>query len=105
MSANLKTRIMRRAYTIWVLRMATSPRVVKFLILLASIWQFKEHVFVTQVFANMPSPADVYATYGFFSSAMINAQLIVQVSILAGAVFGLLLLKDLIGRKEVTYWF
>ncbi|MBI5139856.1 MAG: hypothetical protein HZA94_00165 [Candidatus Vogelbacteria bacterium] len=105
MNANLKTRIMRRAYTIWALRVATSPRVVKLLILIASVWQFKEHVFVSRVFANMPSPIDPSATYWFFSSAIVNAQLIVQVSMLAGAAFGLLVLRDIVDKRQATYWF
>ena len=105
MSANLKTRIMRRAYTIWALRMATSPMVVKFLIIVASVWQFKENVFVSKVFENMPSVLDASATYSFFSSALLHTQLIVQTSVLAVAVFSLLLLRDFINRKQATYWF
>ncbi|MEK7066026.1 MAG: hypothetical protein AAB965_00450 [Patescibacteria group bacterium] len=105
MSANIKTRIMRRVYTIWALRLATSPRVVKFLILVASVWQFKENVFVSKVFENMPSVLDAPATYNFFSSALMHTQLIVQTSVLAVAVFSLLLLRDFINRKQATYWF
>lgn len=101
----LKTRTMRRVYAIWMLRKVTSPRVVKSMILLASIWQFKENVFVSRVFENMPSVGDVWATYNFFYSAMIHTQFVVQVSILAGATFAILLLRDLTSKKEVTYWF
>lgn len=103
--ASLNTRIMRRVYAIWMLRKVTSPRVVKSLILLASIWQIKDRVFVAKVFENMPSLADIQATYSFFSSAMMHTQLAVQVSILAGALLSLLLLRDFINRKELTYWF
>ena len=105
MSANLKTRIMRRAYTIWALRKVTSPRVVKSLIFVVAIWQFKEHVFVSKVFENMPSVLDAPATYNLFSSALTHTQLIVQTSILAGAIFGLLLIADFVNRKRATYWF
>lgn len=103
--ANLNKRIMRRVYTIWMLRKATSPRVVKSLILVASIWQIKDRVFVSKVLENMPNIADLQATYSFFSSAIINTQFAVQMSILAGALFSLLLLRDFHNRKELTYWF
>lgn len=96
---------MRRVYAIWMLRKVTSPRVAKFLILVAAVWQFKDRVFVAKVFENMPSLADVQATYSFFSSAMMHTQLTVQLSILAGALFSLLLLRDFVNRKELTYWF
>ncbi len=95
---------MRRAYTIWALRKATSPRVVKSLILLASVWQFKQHVFVERVLQNMPSLADLKATYFFFASAMLHTHFIVQASIFTGAIFALMLLQDFTSRKEATYW-
>lgn len=88
-----------------MLRKATSPRVLKLLILLTSVWQFKEQVFVSKVLANMPSLADLQATYLFFASALIHTQLAVQLSILTGALFALLLVRDLTSREEATYWF
>jgi hypothetical protein len=102
---NLNTRIMRRVYAIWMLRKATSPRVVKLLILLTAVWQIKDRVFVSKVIENMPSLADIQATYGFFSSAMMHTQLTVQLSIIASGLFALLLLRDFVNRKELTYWF
>ena len=101
----LKTRVMRRVYAIWMLRRATSPRVLKFLILVASIWQFKERVFVSAVFANMPNLADLTSTYNFFLAAVVQTQFAVQVSILVGALFAMLLLRDFTTRREATYWF
>ena len=107
MQSYLKTKVMRRVYAIWMLRKVTSPRVAKFLILVASVWQFKEYVFVSKVLANMPSPADLKATYSFFFSAVLHTQFMVQASILIGVIFALLLLRDFTNtnRREATYWF
>jgi hypothetical protein len=88
-----------------MLRKATSPRVVKSLILLTAVWQIKDRVFVSKVIENMPSLSDLQATYSFFTSAMVHTQLAVQLSILAGALFSLWLLRDFTTKKELTYWF
>lgn len=88
-----------------MLRRATSPRVVKFLILAASVWQFKQHVFVSKVIENMPGLDNVQATYTFFYSAITHTQAVVQISILAGVIFAILLLRDFVSKKELAYWF
>ncbi len=100
----LKTKIMRRVYTIWVLRKMTSPRAAKFLIVVTSVWQFKENVFVSNVLSNMPSLVNIKGIYSFFLSAILHTQFIVQASILVGVLFSLLLLRDFISKKELAYW-
>ena len=104
MSPNLKTRIMRRVYVVWFLRQALSARSMKVMIVLASLWQIKQLVYVKAVIANMPKLTDLAANYNFFSYALLHTQFAVQLSILVSGVLMVWIASDTL-KRQPGYWF
>mgnify|MGYP001603560618 CR=1 FL=1 len=95
---------MRRVYFTWMLRQALSASSVKVMIILASLWQIKQLVYVRAVFENMPSITDIAANLQFFSSAFTHTHVTVQLYIIASGILALWLAKD-IRQHQLGYWF
>ena len=94
----LKQRIMRRIYALYVLRLFTqsvSSRVALMLIALAGI---ASSVSVPNVLKNMPQVSDLPALSSFYLSAFSETTLAVQLLVFALLVSAMLLSRDLLVR-------
>lgn len=97
MEANvLKKKIMRRVYTMYVLRLIINRFALKCVVLLFFAVGVVSVVSVTDVLANMPSLLDTAALFYFSKYAFMNAELTVQTLLFGTTVFMMWLAKDLI---------
>ncbi len=90
---------MRRVYFIWGVRQLARPLFLKLAVLLALLWQVKEAVFVRQVFVNMAN-YKAEELFNFWSAAFLNTDLLVQTATLGIGVLAILLVRDVISRRE-----
>jgi hypothetical protein len=73
-NAELSSRIMRRVYFVWGLRMVLNPRFLKSLIALVLLYRTTEYVSYTHVLANRPRIADIPANLAFISEAFAKTE-------------------------------
>ncbi len=95
-SVDLKTRIMRRVYAVWMLRKVFSPFAMKVYIALVIGWQMAARVHVAMVLNNAPSVTNVHDSLSFFSAAFSQAEFTLQLILLTGVVLALWLGRDMI---------
>lgn len=84
----LKQRIMRRVYFIYLLRKALSPKAVKLYIIALVAFElspFSPFISIEHVIANMPRFSDVPALLNFNLTAFLHTNLFIQMSLLAFA--------------------
>lgn len=82
----LRNKIMRRVYILYVLRRALSPRAVKLYILgvfALELSPFLPYLSIQNIFANMPPLYNPKALFVFHTVAFMHTQLIVQISLIA----------------------
>jgi len=75
----LKKRIMRRVYAIWLLRHMISPAMLKLYALAVFLWQSSQYVSWRQVMINSPAITDMRANYSFATSAFSETELMTQI--------------------------
>ncbi|MBI1998724.1 MAG: hypothetical protein HYS73_00090 [Parcubacteria group bacterium] len=97
--STLSKQVMRRVYFIWGVRQLARPLFLKLAVLLALLWQVKEAVFVRQVFVNMAN-YKAEELFNFWSAAFLNTDLLVQTATLGIGVLAILLVRDVISRRE-----
>lgn len=109
---NLKNKIMRRVYAVWLFRKLASPFAVELFFLGALSFGLSVYVSIRNVVNNTPSIFSPGAVAGFFASAFYQAEMIVQilfVGMLASLIFLLKDVKNLISRllfkKKETFQF
>jgi len=90
-TTQLKNRIMRRVYAVWIIKKVFSPIVIKTAILLAFVWQMAALVSFTNVLANTNSIID----YNFFWHAFLNTEMLTKVLLLGSIVLIALVARDI----------
>jgi len=96
--AILKKQIMRRIYLIWCVRQVFTPVTLKLFILSGLIFQVGRYISLENIFVNIHSDS-MAGLYYFFSSAFLNTELIVQVTIFVGSILAIFLARDIFARK------
>lgn len=91
MNTQLKNKIMRRVYAVWLVKKVFSPVVVKAAILLAFIWQMTAYVSFGNVMANIPS----LTAYNFYWNAFANTETISQLLALGSMFLVAWLVRDI----------
>jgi len=82
----LKRRIMRRIYFMFVVRRALSPIALKLYASVSLLLFMVSQVSLWDIIANMPRVTNIGAFYSFYTSALVNTEFAVQ-AILIGIVF------------------
>lgn len=77
----LKKEIMRRVYTLWVLKNIFSFYFLRIIILFFAGFSFLMRVSVLNVLNNLPGGGDILANYRYLLSAFINTDFSVQIYI------------------------
>ncbi len=96
----LRKRIMRRVYTVWVLKKLTSPIAMKLLILAGIMKQSFSLVSVSNVIKNSPSFLDPVASSTFVTRAFLHTELSVQFLTLATLALLLWFIRDAIFKPN-----
>jgi len=78
MENNLRKKIMRRVWALYVWRKATSPVAVQTYVLSFLVYQLFVYVSMTSVVANMPSIMRPGAFFEFYFNSFVNTELWVQ---------------------------
>lgn len=82
----LKRSVMRRVYAIYATRIMFSPKGVKLMVMglfLAEISPFSPYLSLRHIFYNMPEVTNFKALYNFHTTAFMQTQPIVQITIIA----------------------
>lgn len=78
----LKNKIMRRVYAIWVLKKVISLAFLRFVVLCGLAFMLAREVSVVNVLNNLPDITDIGANFNYFSFAFSNTELSVQLYLL-----------------------
>ncbi|MDQ1299786.1 MAG: hypothetical protein QG636_454 [Patescibacteria group bacterium] len=82
-NSSISRTVMRRVRIMHATR-TFAPVFVASVLFMLAVWEIGREVWVTRVFENMPSYADIPAMLNFFADAFINTEVVVQMfSILA----------------------
>ncbi len=87
---------MFRVYRDWFMRRIVVPFGAKAFGILAFLWILKERVSVRHVVANAPSLANPLHDALFFQRAFFATELVVQVTLVASALFVAMLVRDVL---------
>ncbi|MEX0934137.1 MAG: hypothetical protein WD003_02710 [Candidatus Paceibacterota bacterium] len=98
-----KKSLMRKIYAIWLFRQVFNMTTAKLAVIGGLIWQLTFYVSFGQVVRNMPSFADVNASYTFLESALLNTEATTQVIMLGILILITLFLWDM--RRKMAYSF
>jgi len=90
----LTGRIMRRVYSVWVLKRLFSPVAVRVYILAALLWQSTQYVSLKYVFANAPGFESFGANYEFFMYAFSHTERVVPILLTGALAVGVWFAKD-----------
>lgn len=93
-NSSIHTNVMRRVRTIHTLRPLTSMTAFSVALLVLALWGIGREVWVAQVFANMPSVADVAAFTRFVASAFLHTDAIVKTLTVLAAGAGIMVIAD-----------
>lgn len=93
-SSKLKKKIMRRVYTLYVMRQLLSPLALKVYTLVFLFAGTATLVSVSNVFKNMPQLSDVGGILYFSFSAFLNTEVLVQSLVIGMVVFLAMLARD-----------
>lgn len=77
----LKKEIMRRVYTLWVLKNIFSVFFLRIVVFFFAGISFLTRVSILNVLNNLPSRGDVFANYNYLFSAFLNTDFSVQIYI------------------------
>ncbi len=99
-SEQLKREIMGRVYMGYVLRLVWSFATLRLAVILGSVVGIVSSVSIRHVLQNMPSPTNVPAAYNFMSSAVLNTELAVQLSLMAIIVIGLFTIVQMVRNRR-----
>lgn len=81
MNDKLQKQIMGRIYAIYLLRKVFSLTALKIVVAIFALYELYAVVSWSNVLANMPKLTDFKSTYTFFSSAVSNTEIMVQLSL------------------------
>lgn len=90
-TTNIKRTVMRRVYTLFVLRELVSKKVLGALLLLTSLYGFGRLVFVAEVLKNIRAQESVSAFFTYVFDALLHTEFLVHVT-LAFVVLGAVLM-------------
>ncbi|HYF28897.1 MAG TPA: hypothetical protein VEA36_00845 [Candidatus Paceibacterota bacterium] len=93
--------VMRRVRTIHAVRPLASTTALSAFLLLGGLWGIGTQVWVAQVYANMPSVADVGALARFAIAAFANTEFIVQALTLVVLAAAVWIVRD--GVRSLRY--
>jgi len=96
---NLQKSIMRRVYTLWLMRKLTKPFLVKFYIFFVLFWQLVREVSVGNVLENVPF-TDMARSTSFFINAFWGTERTVQIVFLGVIATILFLARDILLHEK-----
>ncbi len=94
MSTNIHTNVMRRVRIIHALRPLLATSSLSTLAILLAAWGIGRQVWVSQVFANMPSVTDVGALARFALAAFVQTEFLVQALVVVALAAVVWLVRD-----------
>ena len=94
MTNQLKNKIMRRVYAIWLLKKVFSLAVIRASIFSLLMVEFIREVSVINVIHNLPAKTDIISDLNYLSSAYIGTELTVQICLVVMAVILFWFLTD-----------
>lgn len=97
---NIKEQILRRTYSMWFARRLFGSFLPKLAVTVAAATSLAHFVFVDMVLHNLPHSLSQMFTY--LLSAFVGTEIVVQLSILAGSAFVVMMFVDLV-RISDTY--
>jgi len=96
---NLKNKIMRRVYAIWILKRVFSLSSVRMLAFIALFIKFIKEVSVLNVIHNLPSITNIIDNFNYLSYAVTNTEASVQLYLTGIMVIVTWFIADLLLKK------
>lgn len=81
--SDIERAVMRRVYTISLLRLLVSPGAIAAVVCVAALWGIGREVWVARIIENAPAANDLFSLGRFYLAAFGNTHLTVQVLTLA----------------------
>lgn len=103
-NAALTKRIMRRVYFIATIRFMLHPVFLKLLIAIVFFWRSTKYVSYTNVFANMPSLANMTQDYQFVKGALFHAHPMTIILLSSVAWLSVWVAFDMVTKRQES-WF
>lgn len=98
----LTKRIMRRVYSIWIMRKLKSPTTMKSAFLSVVLLKSFSVVSVSHVLANSPSILNPLASYQFFSNAFLLTDTFVRLLVISILAISLWLVQDFFKDSKIS---
>ncbi|MES2668406.1 MAG: hypothetical protein V4644_01795 [Patescibacteria group bacterium] len=96
--------VMKRVHRIHAIRMAAAP-LGGAIVFLIALWSIGREVWVAKVFENMPALLDVPAVLGFYTSAFLGTDLLVQACSVSAAASLIWIASELARHIRVPHRF
>ena len=93
-SKQLQSTIMTRVWTVYLIRRATRPALLRVVLLVSATGLIVFKVSLINVFTNMPAMTDPSAVYTFYWNAFTQTEWLIKSLVLALTAIGLLVIKD-----------
>lgn len=94
--SELKTNVMKKVYRLYAVRRLVYRTLPEFVLMVVALYAFGREVFVSQVFQNAPSFAQIGKSFVFFLSAFTHTEIAVQATLVVVAIAGAYFLADLV---------
>ena len=97
---NLKKRVMRRIYTIWLAKKALPVFIIELPLLILFVAKIREVVFWTKVLENAASAAANISSLAQFIVSTVSTRLYVDAVIIAVALVAFIMIRDLFAASK-----